>query len=258
MSYFTFTCYFTAIFMFAICFFKHIKHNSYSLILDLAYTVFYLYSLILAILPHFASLFFSFYCFCTVCLHITVEKQLCMVIPKVLEWMWSPTVIFCVISTRCLWVLPGNQVLSWNCPNLPRLCILAMHGHMRTGPGILLCNILSLGSGSRRALLLDLVHSYTYPKVVDIWAFQLRWRVSYMILMRFLGWQWGSWGLEPMAKKEFLKTSLVQKGDFMKAQGQDPWAGRTTLGLWKVAPYRLCGSGGGKVKREVFKEIFIC
>ena len=28
------------------------------------------------------------------------------------------------------------------------------------------------------------------------------------------------------AKKEFLKTSLVQKGDFIKAQGQDPWAGR--------------------------------
>ena len=30
-------------------------------------------------------------------------------------------------------------------------------------------------------------------------------------------------GLEPMAKKEFLKMSLVQKGDFIKAGGQDPW-----------------------------------
>ena len=34
-----------------------------------------------------------------------------------------------------------------------------------------------------------------------------------------------------MAKKEFLKTSLVQKGDFIKAWGQDQWAERTVLGL---------------------------
>ena len=26
-----------------------------------------------------------------------------------------------------------------------------------------------------------------------------------------------------MTKKEFLKTSLVQKDDFIEAQGQDPW-----------------------------------
>ena len=32
----------------------------------------------------------------------------------------------------------------------------------------------------------------------------------------------GLWGLEPMAKKEFFKMSLVQKGDFIKAWGQDP------------------------------------
>ena len=32
-------------------------------------------------------------------------------------------------------------------------------------------------------------------------------------------------------KKEFLKMSLVQKGDFSKAWGQDPWAGRAALGL---------------------------
>ena len=37
--------------------------------------------------------------------------------------------------------------------------------------------------------------------------------------------------LELMAKKEFLKMSLVQKGDFIKAQGQDPWAERAALGL---------------------------
>ena len=36
-----------------------------------------------------------------------------------------------------------------------------------------------------------------------------------------------------MAKKEFLKTSLVQKGDFIKAQGQDLWAGRAALGTMR-------------------------
>ena len=44
-----------------------------------------------------------------------------------------------------------------------------------------------------------------------------------------LGW-W--WGLEPKAKKEFLKMSLAQKDDFMKVQGQDLcWAERAALGL---------------------------
>ena len=33
-----------------------------------------------------------------------------------------------------------------------------------------------------------------------------------------------------MVKKEFLKMSLVQKGDFVKAWGQDPWAGRAVWG----------------------------
>ena len=44
---------------------------------------------------------------------------------------------------------------------------------------------------------------------------------------------WGDGGgfPEPMAKKEFLKMSLVQKGDFIKAWGQDPWAGRVALEL---------------------------
>ena len=37
-------------------------------------------------------------------------------------------------------------------------------------------------------------------------------------------WGDGSRGLELTAKKEFLKTSLVQKDDFIKAHGQDPWA----------------------------------
>ena len=47
--------------------------------------------------------------------------------------------------------------------------------------------------------------------------------------MKFWG-DGGLWGPEMTAKKEFLKTSLVQKGDFIKAWGQDPWAGRAALG----------------------------
>ena len=43
---------------------------------------------------------------------------------------------------------------------------------------------------------------------------------------------WGDDGsLELMAKKGFLKMSLVQKGDFIKVRGQDPWAERAALGL---------------------------
>ena len=42
-----------------------------------------------------------------------------------------------------------------------------------------------------------------------------------------------------MAKKEFLKMSLVQKGDFIKARGQDPWAERAALELGRVTGYIL-------------------
>ena len=38
-------------------------------------------------------------------------------------------------------------------------------------------------------------------------------------------------GLELTAKKGFLKTSLVQKNDFIKAQRQVPWAERAALGF---------------------------
>ena len=38
-------------------------------------------------------------------------------------------------------------------------------------------------------------------------------------------------GSKLKANKEFLKTSLVEKGDFIKAQGQDLWAGRAALGV---------------------------
>ena len=43
-------------------------------------------------------------------------------------------------------------------------------------------------------------------------------------MMRFLGVVVGFMGSGADAKKEFLKTSLVQKGDFIEAWGQDPWA----------------------------------
>lgn len=36
--------------------------------------------------------------------------------------------------------------------------------------------------------------------------------------------------------KEFLKSSLMQKGGFIKAWGLDPWAGR--------AAQPVCGGGG--------------
>ena len=42
--------------------------------------------------------------------------------------------------------------------------------------------------------------------------------------MRFLGMIVEFVGSGADAKKEFWKTSLVQKGDFIKARGQDTWA----------------------------------
>ena len=49
-----------------------------------------------------------------------------------------------------------------------------------------------------------------------------------------------------MAKKVFLKTSLVQKGDFTKARGQDPWAGRAAWGRdGQLVIYPQVGRGQG-------------
>ena len=50
-----------------------------------------------------------------------------------------------------------------------------------------------------------------------------------------------------MAKKEFLKTSLVQKGDFIKAWRQDPWAGRAVPDPVERRVIHL-GVGGGQVQ----------
>ena len=54
--------------------------------------------------------------------------------------------------------------------------------------------------------------------------------LGFEVMMRFLGVTVGFVGAEPTTKKEFLKTSLVRKGDFIEAQEQDPWAGRAALG----------------------------
>ena len=52
---------------------------------------------------------------------------------------------------------------------------------------------------------------------------------------------------EPTAKTEFLKTSFVQKADFMKAWGQGQWAERAALDpVERLLVY--LGVGGGKVQ----------
>ena len=54
---------------------------------------------------------------------------------------------------------------------------------------------------------------------------QIRWRHSGTIDGVLEWWKSGADGQE-----RNLETSLVQKGDFIKAGGQDPWAGRAALG----------------------------
>ena len=45
---------------------------------------------------------------------------------------------------------------------------------------------------------------------------------------------WSGGGLELMARKEFLRCLRFKKSDFIKAQGQDPWAEGAALGLWRM------------------------
>ena len=40
-----------------------------------------------------------------------------------------------------------------------------------------------------------------------------------------------------MGKEGILETPVMQKGDFIKARGQDLWAERAILGLGEVADY---------------------
>ena len=49
-----------------------------------------------------------------------------------------------------------------------------------------------------------------------------------------------------MAKKEFLKLSLGQKDDFVKARGQDPRAGRNCTGVPMGRSLYPLGLGGGQ------------
>ena len=72
---------------------------------------------------------------------------------------------------------------------------------------------------------------------------------------------WGDGGfLELTAKKEFLKMSLVQKGDFIKAQGLDLWAERAALGLWRITGNWLYTMDLGEVKSKgnFLKRFFMC
>ena len=59
-------------------------------------------------------------------------------------------------------------------------------------------------------------------------------------------------GLEPTTKKEFSKTPLAQKGDFIKAAGQACEQEELHWGCeeWLVLYYEV---GGGKVKRETLQ-----
>ena len=75
-----------------------------------------------------------------------------------------------------------------------------------------------------------IVSSLTVARTLKQPRYNVYWSVHIFpcILMGF----WGDGGCpEPMAKKEFLKTPLVQKGDFIKAHLQNPWAERAALGL---------------------------
>ena len=38
-------------------------------------------------------------------------------------------------------------------------------------------------------------------------------------------------GFRAYGQERILEDTFVQKGDFIKAQGQDPWAERAALGL---------------------------
>ena len=63
---------------------------------------------------------------------------------------------------------------------------------------------------------------------------------------------WGDGGLEPMAKEEFLRYLWCKKDNFIKAQGQNLWAGRAAWDHEERLVIYL-GLGGGKVKRKIPK-----
>ena len=56
----------------------------------------------------------------------------------------------------------------------------------------------------------------------------------------------GSWGRELMARKEFLKTSLVQKGDFIEAWGTGPMGRKCCTGVVMGNSLYSLRLGGGQ------------
>ena len=76
-------------------------------------------------------------------------------------------------------------------------------------------------------------------------------------MVAVMGFWRGGGGLQPTAKKEFLRRSLVQKGDFTKARGQDPWAGRAARGLRGVTHYILWSWGKERPKGSLQKDFHL-
>ena len=77
-------------------------------------------------------------------------------------------------------------------------------------------------------------------------------------LMGFLEWSvvmrfWGDRGLEPTAKKEFLKTSLGQKGDFIKSKGTGPVGRKSCTGVVKSDWLYTLELGEVKSRRNFLK-----
>ena len=73
--------------------------------------------------------------------------------------------------------------------------------------------------------------------------------VKSFLVMKFWGGGGVVWSRRP---KKNSWTSLVEKGDFTKAWGQDPWAGRVALQVRGVMFY---GVRGDTVKEEFPKRL---
>ena len=110
---------------------------------------------------------------------------------------------------------------------------LAIHGYMNSGNISSLLAVKVTWSSPYEYLKSNLLCSYSL--IVSILGrfktaslFTKKWKCCFTQKLHSV-WNkdqtapvwWGFRGLELTAKKEFLKTSLVQKGDFIKARGQD-------------------------------------
>ena len=70
--------------------------------------------------------------------------------------------------------------------------------------------------------------------------------------MRFFGVIMGFTGLGANSQERILEMSLVQKGNFIKARGQDPWAERAVPGTMRDWLYH--GDRGGRVQGKFPKR----